>query len=344
METLRNTADTPPDRLNEDWRFGHPHAYASELLSLLETRTGDEGELVMEPTAALGNISLGDAGLQAADFCSIGSGYLVKQALQAQADSMALSICGSNSAENPFIIRCESRGFFVPKLHVVIESGAHVHMVETHSHQAGSALLCLRRYRVMPGASLSLELREEGSGDSRTLNISHIICHGNSRVRHISTHSAHAWAREETTAELTDRDSELLLFSANHLKGSQWLDQRTAQRHTSPGAKSRLLYKNVLDDGATAIFGGNIRVESAAHDTDAYLSNLNMMLSESATMHSMPGLEILADRVRCSHGSATAPMDPEQLFYLLSRGISAPSARTLLANGFLANVWEQFRA
>ena len=342
METQRNNADTPPDRLNEDWRYGRPHAYAAELLALLADRPGDEGDLTLEATAALGNIALGGISLRAEDFGAIGSEYIAKQALQKKADSMELSICGSNTAESPFVIQCIAKGFFVPKLSIVIETGAHVHIEETHRHSAGSTLLCLRHYSVMPGASLSLTLREEGCGDSRAMNITRICCSGDCKVRQISVHSNHAWAREETSAELTGRDAELLLLSANHLQGTQWLDQRTVQHHTTPGAKSRLLYKNVLDDQATAIFGGNIRVETGAHDTDAYLSNLNMMLSEQATMHSLPGLEILADRVRCSHGSATAPMDAEQLFYLLSRGIPDPAARTLLANGFLANVWEQF--
>ena len=345
METIRNNADTPPDRLNEDWRFGRPHVHAAELLELIEKQRGDEGELSLEPTADLGGITIGDAALQADHFASIGSEYLVKQALQAASDSMALSICGSNTAETPFCIRCEAKGFFAPQISIVIEPGAHVHIVEQHLHHEKSTMFCLRHYTVMPGASLSLELREEGSGSSRAMNISRICCLGDCDVRHITTHKGHLWAREETTAELTQQNGaspNLLLLSANHLQGEQWLDQRTRQLHFSPGAKSRLLYKNVLDDKATAIFGGNIRVELGAHDTDAYLSNLNMMLSEQATVHSLPGLEILADRVRCSHGSATAPIDTEQLFYLLARGIPESDARSILAEAFLANVHQQF--
>ena len=345
MDTLRDNNATPPDRLNEDWRFGRPHVHAQKLLSLLEERPGNEGDMALEAVGSLGSITIGGMEQQSELFAPIGSGYIAQKALAKAAESLQLSLNGEMDAEHPFVIRCEARGFYISCLNITIEPGTHAHIVERHVHSAESTLLCLRRYVVQPGAALTLELREEGSGSSRALNISHLDCRGNSRLSHITTHHGHVWAREETTATLTaqnDGAPDILLLSANHLQDEEWLDQRTRQLHLSPGAKSRLLYKNVLDEHATAIFGGNIRVEPGAHDTDAYLSNLNMMLSEHATVHSLPGLEILADRVRCSHGSATAPMDPEQLFYLLSRGISAPIARTLLATGFLADVWEKF--
>lgn len=338
MDTLYNNADTPPDRLNEDWRYGQPHVHARELLHLLETQPGDAGTLSIASEA--GRLSLEAAAPSWQQLASIGSSYIVRKALSQTAQSMVLHLSGSS--EQALTLRCESHGLFLPCISVVVEPGVHARIVEEYTHHDNSMLLCLRRYEVKPGASLSLELRETGSGNSRAMHITHLLCGG--KLRQISTHEQHAWAREEITAELTAPEAELLLLSANRLQGSQVLDQRTLQRHLTPGAKSRLLFKNVVDDHATAIFGGNIRVETGAHETDAYLSNLNMMLSEQAAVHSLPGLEILADRVRCSHGSATAPMDPEQLFYLLSRGINEAAARTLLAEGFLANVWEQFRA
>ena len=345
MDTLRDNNATPPDRLNEDWRFGRPHVHAEELLRLLAECPGDAGAVALEPSGALGNITIGTTEQDSADFAPTGSGYLVQQALAKATECLTLSLAGDMDAEHPFIIRCEARGFYIFCLNIIVEPGVQAHIVEQHVHSGESTLLCLRRYTVMPGASLTLELREEGNGNSRAMNISHLNCLGESRLRHLTTHRGHTWAREETTASISAQDGgapELLLLSANHLQGEQWLDQRTRQLHLSPGAKSRLLYKNVVDDRATAIFGGNIRVEPGAHETDAYLSNLNMMLSEQGTVHSLPGLEILADRVRCSHGSATAPMDSEQLFYLLARGIDEATARSMLAEGFLADVWEKF--
>lgn len=342
MQTLRDNAATPPDALNEDWRFGRPHVHAAELLRQLHEQPGDAGCVELLPP---GSLEIKPLSAPADELPSIGSGYLVRQLLSRPMQRLALSLNGSSTAEQPAILSCKANGFFVAELNIIIESGSQVHIVERHEHTGASSLICLRRYTVMPGASLTLELREEGSGSSRAMNISHITCLGDSQARHITCHSGHSWAREETTADLQTKGEaspDLQLLSANYLQGAQVLDQRTVQHHTTPGAHSRLLYKNVVDDQATAVYGGNIRVETGAHDTDAYLSNLNMMLSEQATVHSLPGLEILADRVRCSHGSASAPMDPEQLFYLLSRGIDEAAARSMLAQGFLADVWAQF--
>lgn len=346
METIRDNAAYPPDRLNEDWRYGRPHVHAQKLLSLLEGGACNAGDISLDATGGIGDIALGGAGEQAAEFASIGSGYLVRKALEKCSERVALSLVESTPAESPFTLRLHAHGLYVPCVSITIGAGVRAHIVEEHVHSGESALICLRRYTLLPGASLALELREIGSGCSRAMNVTCLSCLGDSRLRQITTHRDHAWAREETTVTLSAQDGaapEALLLSANHLSGKQWLDQRTRQLHYSPGGKSSLLYKNVVDGDATAIFGGNIRVEPGAHETDAYLSNLNMMLSEDATVHSLPGLEILADRVRCSHGSATAPMDAEQLFYLLSRGIEDAAARRMLAEGFLADVWEKAR-
>ena len=85
-----------------------------------------------------------------------------------------------------------------------------------------------------------------------------------------------------------------------------------------------------------------ILVAEGAHDTSAYQSNRNLILSPRAEANSIPGLEILADRVQCSHGSATSSISPEEIFYLLSRGIPEQTARSMIAQGFLKHALDQF--
>ena len=164
------------------------------------------------------------------------------------------------------------------------------------------------------------------------------------KVTHLSEHKGLIWTREETIAETYAANSETRLYSANYLRDSQVLDQHTKQIHHVGGATSDLLYKNVLDGEATATFAGNIYVAPGAHNTDAYQSNRNLLLSEGATVNSLPGLEILADKVRCSHGSASGPMNEEQLFYLQSRGISEYDAHQLIAEGFIDEVVSKFNS
>jgi Fe-S cluster assembly protein SufD len=120
--------------------------------------------------------------------------------------------------------------------------------------------------------------------------------------------------------------------------GAQEFDQRTLQIHQAPNTKSDLLYKNALRDQAKTIFSGLIIVDPDAQKTDAYQSNRNLMLSEEAEANSLPGLEIQANDVRCTHGATSSRIDAEQEFYLQSRGIQKEMAAELLTFGFFEDV------
>jgi Fe-S cluster assembly protein SufD len=121
----------------------------------------------------------------------------------------------------------------------------------------------------------------------------------------------------------------------------QEYDQRTFQHHVSPGAASDLLYKNSLYDHSRTIFSGLIFVDQGAHRTDAYQTCRNLLMSEDAEANSMPGLEINADDVKCSHGSTSAQISDEEIFYLRTRGICPQRARQLIARGFSVEVVER---
>jgi Fe-S cluster assembly protein SufD len=120
--------------------------------------------------------------------------------------------------------------------------------------------------------------------------------------------------------------------------GAQEFDQRTLQIHQAPNTSSNLLYKNALLDQAKTIFSGLIVVDPDAQKTDAYQSNRNLMLSDDAEANSLPGLEIQANDVRCSHGATSSRIDPEQEFYLQTRGIAKDAADELLTFGFFEEV------
>jgi Fe-S cluster assembly protein SufD len=127
----------------------------------------------------------------------------------------------------------------------------------------------------------------------------------------------------------------LALTAAN---GEQEFDQRTLQSHQAPNTGSNLLYKNALLDRARTIFSGLIIVDPEAQKTDAYQSNRNLLLSDEAESNSLPGLEIQANDVRCTHGATSGHVDAEQMFYLESRGIPPAAARELLVFGFFEEV------
>ena len=122
---------------------------------------------------------------------------------------------------------------------------------------------------------------------------------------------------------------------------AQEYDQRTFQHHVSAGAFSDLLYKNSLYDYATTVFSGLIFVDEGAHHTDAYQTCRNLLMSDTCEANSMPGLEINADQVKCSHGSTSSQISEEEIFYLRARGIDPIAARQLIARGFSVEVVER---
>ncbi len=345
----RLAAATPPDRLNENWRFGRPHKHAAHLIAALtDGGVTSAGSIRIEGAAEGVAWELGkqDAPEEEETLMhSIGSDHLLS--LHIKRLSRGVCIYLEESQEHPITITYETDGLFCPTTGIIAAAGVKARIIERHIVHGEGILFTTRRIMAEPGADISVELEESGSGSSRTLNITNIQSAG-ATVRHLTRHDNHAWAREETIAEIlhstAEAPADVRLYSANRLSGRQVLDQHTQQVHSWGGAHSDLLYKNVVDGHAAAIFAGNIYVAPGAHDTDAYQSNRNMLLNEDATIHSLPGLEILADRVRCSHGSASAPMDEEQLFYMTSRGIPRHEAQLLVAEGFIADAIERFRA
>src|SRR5438477_1425006 len=146
------------------------------------------------------------------------------------------------------------------------------------------------------------------------------------------------YSRFESLSRLVGEGARSDLLAVAVAKNEQEFDARTLQDHISPHTASDLLYKNALDDRARCTFGGLIRVEPHAHFTDAYQKVRNLLLSDDSEANSMPGLEILADNVRCTHGATSGQINEEEMFYLRSRGIPVPVAQRLIVSGFLNEV------
>jgi len=150
-----------------------------------------------------------------------------------------------------------------------------------------------------------------------------------------------SWARNESLCRLEGEGARSDMLSVSVPARDQEYDQRTFQHHVSPGAYSDLLYKNSLYGKARTIFSGLIFVDEGAHRTDAYQTCRNLLMSGDAESNSMPGLEINADDVKCSHGSTSSPISDEEIFYLRARGIDPARARQLIARGFSVEVIER---
>jgi Fe-S cluster assembly protein SufD len=123
--------------------------------------------------------------------------------------------------------------------------------------------------------------------------------------------------------------------------GDQHLDHDTQQNHLAPHTTSDLLFKGALKGHSRSVWQGMIYVAPAAQKTDGYQANRNLVLSPDARADSIPGLEILADDVRCTHGVTVGKLDAEPLFYLKSRGIPAPDAERLMVEGFFDPIMQR---
>jgi len=150
-----------------------------------------------------------------------------------------------------------------------------------------------------------------------------------------------SWARNECLSRLEGPGSRSDMLSVSVPAREQEYDQRTFQHHVSEGAYSDLLYKNSLYDNSKTIFSGLIFVDEGAHHTDAYQTCRNLLMSDTCEANSMPGLEINADQVKCSHGSTSSQIHDEEIFYLQARGINPVSARQLIARGFSVEAVER---
>ena len=142
-------------------------------------------------------------------------------------------------------------------------------------------------------------------------------------------------ARVEMHTELTGPGATAHLNAAQLLTGVQHADITSVVRHAAPHGTSRQTVKNVLDGRSRGVFQGRIEVARHAQKTDGYQMNQALLLSPDAEIDSKPELEIFADDVKCSHGATVGELDPEQLFYLRSRGIPDKDARAILVRAFL---------
>jgi Fe-S cluster assembly protein SufD len=123
--------------------------------------------------------------------------------------------------------------------------------------------------------------------------------------------------------------------------GDQHLDYDTFQEHIAPNTESDFAFKGALRENASAVWRGMIRVEETAQRTNAYQENRNLLLSDKAHADSIPGLEIMANDVRCTHGATLGRINRDELFYLMARGLSRAEAERLIVRGFFQDVLDR---
>lgn len=229
------------------------------------------------------------------------------------------------------------RSTMLPHTLIVTEEGASIRVIETFQstdETSSSLTVAVNDLVAQAGSTLDYVVVQALNENSKiiSINASEVETRATSTSFLLSTGAA--WARSESISRLKGEESRSFMLAVSVPTRDQEYDQRTFQHHISPGAHSDLLYKNSLYGEARTIFSGLIFVDEGAHRTDAYQTCRNLLMTDTCEANSMPGLEINADDVKCSHGSTSAQISEEEIYYLRARGIDAATSRQLIARGF----------
>ena len=228
-----------------------------------------------------------------------------------------------------------------PHLLLVADESAHVTVLEHFRSlkQKSSGFACgVNDLIAGPGSKVTYVCTQNWGDNVRALQMNTTTVDHDASALSLNLHLGARYSRFESLSRLIGEGARSDLLALAVATAEQEFDARTLQDHVSPHTASDLLYKNSLDDRARCTFGGLIRVEPHAHFTDAYQKVRNLLLSDDAEANSMPGLEILADNVRCTHGATSGQIEKDELFYLRTRGIPVPVAQRLIVSGFLNEV------
>src|ERR671932_775685 len=233
-------------------------------------------------------------------------------------------------------------GSIMPRTLVVVEEGASVTYIDEYAsayHEETAFSNGAVELYVGQGAHLQYVSLQNWERNVLHFNTIRSSTGKDATVNSLVVSLGSQLSRTNVEAGLVAEGSDSEMLGMYFADSDQVLDHHTLQDHISPNAHSDLLYKGALRDESLAVFSGLIRVEPGAQKTDAYQTNRNLILgTDEAMAVSLPNLEIMADDVKCSHGSTTGQVDDTELFYLMSRGIPRREAEKLVVFGFFGEV------
>jgi Fe-S cluster assembly protein SufD len=227
-----------------------------------------------------------------------------------------------------------------PRNLVVLEAGATATLLERFIG-SGEALYFnnnLTEIALRDGASLTHYRVQDESRKAWHLGSLYLSQARDSHYRGTTLAFGGAWARTDFNARFRHEGAECLLYGLYIAGDRQLTDFHLDIQHSAPGCTSREHFKGILYGKGRAVFDGRILVDRQAQHSDAQLTNDNLMLTRDAEVDTKPQLEIYADDVKCSHGTTVGQLDPEQVFYLRSRGIDAGAAHRILCQGFAGEI------
>ncbi|CAI8268454.1 MAG: FeS cluster assembly protein SufB [Opitutia bacterium UBA7350] len=231
-----------------------------------------------------------------------------------------------------------------PHTLIIAEDNAKASVVDIFSSETkeNEALnIAVSNLHAATGAKVFRKVVQDWNKQTTSFQLDTTIAGRDAQVKNLAVNIGSERARYENQTRIEGPGADVKMYSITVAEDNQEFDQRTFQTHNAPNAVSDLLYKNALLDQSRTIFSGLIKVAEGAQQTDAYQTNRNLLLDPTAEANALPGLEILANDVRCSHGATTGNLDADELFYMMQRGIPRRTAMQLMVFGFFEEVIEK---
>jgi Fe-S cluster assembly protein SufD len=232
-----------------------------------------------------------------------------------------------------------------PRVLVVAGAGSEATVVETHVGAGAGTALANGVSELALGDGARLDHYQVQDQPPTSFHFT-LVAAEQGRDARLSTQATAlgaAISRSDVHAALAGTGAEARVSGLYMTDGRRLVDNHSVVEHRVPRGTSREVFKGVLDGESRAVFGGRIRVLEGAVKTDAHQMNSNLLLSRDATVDTMPQLEIYADDVKCGHGGTVGQLDPDQVFYLRSRGLPLERARSLLIYAFAREMVDQVR-
>jgi Fe-S cluster assembly protein SufD len=251
--------------------------------------------------------------------------------------------------DEPILVETRAFGALsTPRLMIVVGEGARVDVVHRVTGESGLGLVnSSLDLHLGDGARLGLYELQDLPASTLYFRDGSGLVGGRANLRHFDAEIGGRFVKSRIDCAIRGEGVELRLDGAYHCERGQHMDLRTVQRHDSPRGTSRALYKGAVEGGGRTVFQGLIEVAVGASGTDAFLTNKNLLLGDTARSDSIPTLRIGNNDVRCSHGSTTGRLSDEELFYLETRGLGRDEARELILIGYfeelLGDTPETFR-
>jgi Fe-S cluster assembly protein SufD len=238
----------------------------------------------------------------------------------------------------------QDKGLICPHTLIIAEAQTKVSLIDvlaSTTEENQGCNISVSNIEAHPSANVYRKVIQNFNSSTLSFQLDSATADRDTQLENIAINLGAAKARYENQIKINGSGAHVTMYSLSVAEGTQEFDQRTLQTHNAPNSVSDLLYKNALFDTSRTIFSGLIQVEEGAQQTDAYQTNRNLLLDQRADANALPGLEILANDVKCSHGATTGNIDNDELFYMLSRGIPHRVAMQLIVLGFFEEIIEK---